>query len=488
MSKKKIDDRIIVTLCGGQSESVTGSITSVSYLKDDGTRGLILLELGGIQGNNDIKGEYLENKHMLENAPLKGVEYVFVMHNHQDHCMHLPYLVSSGESTRIIITHKNKELLKPMLLDSTYIHGKNIEYLKSKGFKSAKPFYTEQDTHATFDLMDEFNMDTIYKLNNNISFRFVGNSHVIGATQLELFIKKPNGSVKKILYTSDLGNNFSSEFQPFLIDNKKITKANLMLIESTYGDRKPFTRKECIEEREELFRTIDKYVIQDRKSCLIPCFAFGRLENIMCMLYDRYKDTWNPENPIIIDTTLGYEEIKKYSQVLEGEELEYWNEVVNWKCLKYITDYKSSMAFQSQKDRHGLILSSSGMISAGRSVLHAYNILQDSKSVICFCGYCSPNTIGGKILDENYKTVDFPDHKGVSKRCEIKRFYTFSSHAQQDTLLDYIKQMPNSCKIVLHHGDNNAKQELLMKAKEELSKINKTTKIEKSYKDMQIVL
>ena len=110
MSKKKIDDRIIVTLCGGQSESVTGSVTSVSYLKDDGTRGLILLELGGIQGNNDIKGEYLENKHMLENAPLKGVEYVFVNHVHQDHCMHLPYLVSSGESPRIIITHKNKEL------------------------------------------------------------------------------------------------------------------------------------------------------------------------------------------------------------------------------------------------------------------------------------------------------------------------------------------------------------------------------------------
>ena len=107
--------------------------------------------------------------------------------------------------------------------------------------------------------------------------------------------------------------------------------------------------------------------------------------------------------------------------------------------------------------------------------------------MICFCGYCSPNTIGGKILNGD-KMIDFQDHKGVKIISDIKRYYTFSSHAQQEDLIDYIKQMPTSCKIVLHHGDENAKQELLIKSKEELSKINKTTKIEKSYKDMQIVL
>jgi Cft2 family RNA processing exonuclease len=162
MGGKKKDEKIIVTTCGGQSEGVTGSSTLISFLKNDGNRGLILIELGGIQGNSTILGEYQDNKKLLDNIPVEDIEYVFVAHSHQDHEMHLPYLSANNYNGRIIMTKENLEISKKLLLDSTYIHGKNIEYLKSKG-KKVKPFYSEQNCYEVFDRIDTYNVNEIYK-------------------------------------------------------------------------------------------------------------------------------------------------------------------------------------------------------------------------------------------------------------------------------------------------------------------------------------
>lgn len=485
MGGKKKDEKIVITTCGGQSEGVTGSSTLVSFLEDDGKRGLILIEMGGIQGNNTVLGEYQENKKLLENIPVEDIEYVFIAHSHQDHEMHLPYLSANNYKGRIIMTKENLEISKKLLLDSTYIHGKNIEYLKSKG-KKVKPFYNEQNCYDIFDKIDIYNIDEIYKLNDNLSFRFRTNSHVVGATQIELFIKKPSGQIKKILYTSDLGSPMNKEFQPFLKDNYIVNKANLVLIESTYGSSlKSFSRNDCVKERDELKSLIQEFVLNNHRNLMIPCFSYGRLQSMMVFAYENYRDTWDMEIPIVIDTALGNDINTVYDKILEGEDLEYWKAVKSWKAFKYIKDYKGTIAFLSTK-QNGLIFSSSGMISAGHSVIYAKQLLGNSHDCIAFCGYCSPNTIGGKILNESQKTVKIEDSI-VLKRCTVKRFSTFSSHAQQSDLINYIKQL-NCDQVILHHGDEESKRELKQLATEELSKINKTTKITCSYKDMQIVL
>jgi len=485
MGGKKKDEKIVVTTYGGQSEGVTGSITEISYKKDDNSRGFILLEMGGIQGNNTVLGEYQENKKLLEDIPIEDVEYVFIAHSHQDHEMHLPYLSANNFKGRIIMTKENLEISKKLLLDSTYIHGKNIEYLKSKG-KKVKPFYSEQNCYEVFDKIDTYDINKIYKLNDNLSFRFRTNSHVVGSTQIELFIKKPSGQIKKILYTSDLGSPMNKEFQPFLKDNYIVNKANLVLMESTYGSsERSFSRKDCIKERDELKSLIQEFVLNNHRNLMIPCFSYGRLQSMMVFVYENYKDTWNMEIPIVVDTALGNDINTVYEKILEGEELEYWKEVKSWKAFKFIKDYKGTITFLSTK-QNGLIFSSSGMISAGHSVIYAKQLLGNSNDCIAFCGYCSPNTIGGKILNESQRTVKIEDSV-VLKRCTIKRFSTFSSHAQQIDLVNYIKQL-NCDQIVLHHGDTESKMELKIVANEELRKINKTTKITCSYKNMQIVL
>lgn len=484
MSKRKKDNDIIVTLIGGNSEGVTGSATLVNYMGSDGDRKLILCELGGIQGNNTVLGEYRENKKMLENIPVEHINSVFTIHQHMDHCLNLPYLIAKGYTGRIITTYEQKEILKKLTIDGSYIHQKNVFTLKSKGHK-VQPLYTDQDAYAIFDIMDIYSVGETHKLDDMVSFRYRNNSHVTGATQLELFIKKPSGQVKKILITSDLGSKVNKEFTPFLKETEIVPKANLVLMESTYGGRPSFSKQDCIDERRQIKKLIQEYVLDNGNRLMIPCFSFQRLQSQMCMIYEFFKDSWDENIPIVVDTKLGNAINDTFEKILEGEELEYWKTVKEWKPFKYIKDYKGTMAFLSKR-QSCVILSSSGMISAGHSVLYAESIIDSSKDCLVFCGYCSPNTIGGKILNEEQKTVTI--EKVVhQKKCRIVKFNTFSSHAQEDDLIDYIKQL-NCDKIVLHHGQNDAKKALKERSDRELREINKTTPVVCSTKNMQIVL
>lgn len=482
---KKRDDNIYVQICGGQSERVTGSCTSVSYMTNQGRRHL-LVDLGIVQGGS-VWDEYIENKQLLDNIPIKYAEYVFLTHNHADHVGNIPALNSRGFKGDIIITDINKKFLERnnMLHDSTKIHVNNCMWLKSKG-KKAKELYNLQDMYSVVDMMKTYTMNEIYKLDDNVSFRYCDNSHIIGATQLELFITKMNGVIKKIVFTGDLGNNDNFEYNYFAKPTKQITKCDLLLIESTYGkgDRN-FNKKDCLNEREDLKKAISEFVVDNKQSLLIPVFSLARLQNMMCWLYDTYKDNWNLNTPILVDTNLGNKINEVYSKVLEGEDLEYWNKVLNWKAFKFIKDYKSSIAFLTSKQK-GLILSASGMLSGGRSVLHAKQILGNSKGCICFCGYCSPNSLGGQVLDESVDKVDI-EGSVMLKRCTIKRYRTFSSHASQKDLINYIKQC-NCNNVVLMHGEEEAKEELKRKSVEVLSDMNRTTKVHISKKDLIISL
>ena len=483
MSKKKKDE-IVVSFLGGQSEYVTGSSVLVSVLNDDDvTRCNVLLELGMIQGEGDIFEDFKANKRMIENIPLKDIDYTFICHAHADHLGNLPCL-SVNDKVKIITTKKNYKIMKPMLLDAVYIHGKTVEYLCGKGHR-VKHLYKEPDFWQTYDKIETYEEGEIYELTDKISFRFLPNSHLIGSTQLELFIKKRSGTVKKIVYTSDLGGVLNKENQYFLTEQPMVNKADLLLIESTYGDRAPYTKAEVKKEKEDLFKTIKKYLIGDRKDILIPAFSLGRIQNLMCMLYDEFKDNWDYRYKIVVDTTLGNKINEIYDSILEGEELEYWHRVRAWGVFEYIRDYKSSVAFMSRK-QPSLILSSSGMLSAGRAIMWAERVLGESGGLIAFVGYCGNGTTGREILDGK-EVININGHT-VLKRCDIKRYHTFSGHAQRDTLLNYIKQVSDNCTIILHHGDKGAKEELKRLAEEELRKSCKTNKIIISKKNMQITL
>lgn len=486
MVKKKRDNEIICRLTGSQSFQVTGSNTVVSWNTEQGRKHL-LVDMGICQGGSKWD-EYINNKKMLDNIPIKYAEYCFITHTHSDHIQNICSLYPRGFKGKVLLTPINNVLANIMLKDGTKIHQDDCRYLREKG-KKCKDLYTLQDMYATLDLVEEVPMNQLIKLDDYVSFRYVNNSHILGATQLELYIRKyKTNTVKKLVFVGDLGNEINYSFNYFVNKTKLITNANVVFMESTYGNSKRnFTKKECIQERNELKKEILN-TLDNNGSVLIPSFSQHRLQNLMCWIYDTFKDIWDERIPIVIDTNLGCKINHALNKILSEKELTYWEEVCSWKCFKFIESYDSSIAFLSKKEK-ALILSSSGMISGGRSILHAHRLLGQENSAILFCGYCSPNCIGGQILDDELQSVYFEsmNKSTILKKCKIRKFNTFSSHATQKDLINYIKQC-NCEDVVLMHGEKEAKEELKEYLQNELSKINRTVKVHVSELNYEIKL
>ena len=117
-----------------------------------------------------------------------------------------------------------------MLLDSSWIHARNVESLNSRG-KNYETLYDEGDVYTLLSRIKPYSLGEIHKVNSNLSFRFVNNNHCVGSTMLELFIKKPSGRVVKLVYTSDIGSNYNQKYKPYSEDREIISKANLLICE-----------------------------------------------------------------------------------------------------------------------------------------------------------------------------------------------------------------------------------------------------------------
>lgn len=476
---KKVDKRkkgkIEITSLGTSTIDVTGSCWSIEYDKSDGTRGLILLENGISQGGTTLE-DYNANKRMADYIPYDRAEFIIYGHCHGDHMLLSPASISRAFKGEAIMTKEMKAIGEKLLLDGSFIHDRHIKELHRMGRK-VEPLFTESDTYLFMNKIRTVNKYELIKLNDEVSMRYVNNSHVIGACQIELFIRKPSNHIVHIVYTSDLGSKLNLKFQPFLQENEIIKKADILISESTYGSSsRGFTKEDCIRERKDLMKVI-RETIDKKSKCLIPSFSFSRSQTLMCMLYEEFKDVKDLNAQFIVDSRLTCEINNVYREILEGEEREYWNEVMAWDRFKFITNYKDTLELATKNDSiPRVILSSSGFMEAGHVREWAKHILSNPNNTICFVGYSGVGTLADKIRNSKNPNISI-DGVNCIRSCNIKTYGTFSSHIQQNELIDYFKDISIGDRIILHHGNKEAKYELKEKATEELRKIQKTTKI-----------
>jgi metallo-beta-lactamase family protein len=183
----------------------------------------------------------------------------------------------------------------------------------------------------------------------------------------------------------------------------------------------------------------------------------------------------NFDIPIVVDSPLACKMFKVYEDVLDEENKAKFLEVCNWKNVKFISNADESKLCVSD-GRPKVILSSSGMLTAGRSVYYSKALLPDQNSTILFCGFASQNSLAYKIKNgDKQKTISI-DKKAYANRCSIVDLKSFSSHIQREDMLMYYKQIRTDA-IYLVHGDMDAKLEFAKDLKEELTKSCSTTKV-----------
>jgi len=468
MGKKK--SKVRISFVGNNSIAVTGSMILVETEYKT-----ILLECGMIQSSNSIK-DYKDNAKHFPFKP-KNIDYVFINHAHTDHMSLTPKLVRDGFNGRIITTEITSKLAKPMLKDSANIIRKDSEYISKKRGVNFEPFYNEDDVYNTLNLIDTYDYGIIHKLDDNTSFKFLHNSHIIGACQLELFLKTSTGHIEKILYTSDLKGNINKNY--YVEDTEYCTKANVVISECTYGADEKNVKANRVKDLEKIKTVVNQVCLMDKGRILIPVFSLSRAQQLLTDLYCLYGEDKTFTTSIIVDSPLIWEITKVYKDALQGEHKELFDKVCNWENVRFIKDYNESKNCVSDNSSK-IVLSSSGFLLKGRSVNYLKEFISDIKSHILFVGYSPEGSIASKIKN-GQKFINI-EGKSYKNKCSITILNSFSSHIGQIELLNYLKGI--SCeKVFLVHADTNSKLRFKELLEEEISKLFRSTRIIATNKD-----
>ena len=469
---KKNKNKVIVEVIGKNRHQVTGSSTLVSIPLKDGSYKRILIELGGNQTNRDLYTEYLLNKEIVDAIPHNDIEYAFALHGHFDHIGNLPSLIPNGFKGKLITNKENEEIMLPILLDGAFIMNKNVRAINSKKH-NVEPLYKEEDVYLLMNKCKSYSMNEIHKLDDIVSFQFINAGHILGSCQLILYCKTPNGNIKKLHFTSDLGSEYNQ--QPFVPKKDIVTSSNFSMFEATYNSlERGFNSKKEHEKEVENFKNFILEELRNKRSILIGVFAQARQQTMMCLLYEMFKD-YETFYPIYIDGVLGLTLNNSYLSVLEGEDKEYWKEVMSWKYFNYIGSYEKSMEVACNKDETKIVLSSSGMFSNGRIVNHCKMMIQRSDCTFVLAGYQGEGTIGHEIQRDDNKTIKIEGME-YKKKAKIYKLKTFSSHIQAMENIKYMSQI-NTPLIVLNHSDEDNKYKFRDLVEEELRKRNNSAKI-----------
>ena len=475
IAKKKIKDDGIYFL-GNNALDVTGSMIYIKFRNKN-----ILLEMGMVQ-ENDYLINYKMNSEKLKFEP-STIDYIFVNHCHIDHIGMLPRLVKEGFKGKIITSHATAMLMKPLLINSSFILKSEAATLSYKYKRDYSPIYSEDDVYRTLDFIYEY--DELHKeiiLDDVVSFEWLENSHCVGARQLRLNLINENNVAQHILYTSDIGALHTDNH--YLKDTEIDTRGyRYVIMESTYGEKGRQNKKTRAFDIEHLRVGINT-VLERGGTFIMPCFSFSRTQEILTNLYEIYGQDKSFTYDVVVDSMLSVDICNLYDEILDNDDYKLWKKVKNWDNVKFITEKDESLACVKSHTPK-VVLSSSGFCTNGRILSYLHEYLSDENSMICFSGYVGDNNSYLSYRVKNYKDNKIVKISGdpVENKADCMSLMTMSSHANRKDLIEYGSSVLTE-KLILVHGSTEAKNDLKEDLKEAISKKNKTFKVVAASKDM----
>ena len=428
-----------------------------------------------IQGKHTVLENYHANMKYIQKTKPQEVEFIIIGHLHADHIGMIPTLYARGKcNAKIIVPKGSTSILKEMWLDSSYINCRDIEVLNLKNDRNYEPFYTEDIVYKTLEYVEEIDSDKIETLSDELAIRYTDAGHILLSKQCEVYIN--GGShTRKILFSSDLGNIATQDSRVFVEKFKPVSSANIAIMECTYCAKdRQCTKDTYKKDIEKIKAVIDQYCVDNNSRVLIPSFSLDRTPYILWILYSLFGKDENFKVPILVDSPLTNRLLDCYSSIRDGKSKEQFDEMMSWKNIHRIIqpeDSKATIASSGAK----VILSSSGMLTAGRSIKWTQNILPHAEDCILFMGYTGEDTLGYKIKHEkDNKTINI-NGKPYKNKAQIVDLKSFSSHMQRQDMINYYKTL-NCEKIYLVHGDSN-KIEFKHDLEDAISDCLKSTKV-----------
>jgi metallo-beta-lactamase family protein len=308
-----------------------------------------------------------------------------------------------------------------------------------------------------------YDFDSKIVLNDEVNLIFRKAGHILGAASLEFNIQQEY-KIKKVVFTGDVSGK--KDFHPFIQPVEYIDKADYLICESTYGDKK----HKRIDAEDTLINIINDTCLKNKKTTLIASFSVQRLQEILWYLYKIYKEHSEFKNiPIYVDTPMG----KNVSQEVFAKSISFYNDeakelldsgknIFSWDKVTYVKEYTDSLALGTSEPK--IIIASAGMAQAGRITNHIESFLPSKNCTIVFTGFCAIGTFGRKLLDivssDNFKLgeteIDNPLSKTLKIKANVVKIDGLSGHADSNDLVKYITHIKGLKKIILNHGEIEA--------------------------------
>jgi metallo-beta-lactamase family protein len=434
-----------IQFCGAARE-VTGSCHLLTL--DNGFT--ILLDCGLYQGHSALMKDF--NEKWLFNPA--EINCMILSHAHIDHAGRIPKLVKDGFRQTIFSTHATRELANIMLLDSASIQESDAEYKNKKAAKSGRnaeeqPLYTTDDVRSTMKLFASFNYNHWFSICDNVEVMFTDAGHILGSASVTLKITE-GGKTTVFGFSGDIGR----PNRPILNDPQPMPPCDILLCESTYGDR---LHESAPEETEHFLKIIENTCVEKRGKLIIPAFSVGRTQEVVYILDKLVEAKRLPAIPVYVDSPLAVSATQvfiNHPECFDGELHEFMLHDPNpfgFQNLNFIHDTEASKQLNTS-DEPCIIIASSGMANAGRVKHHIANNIEKPSTTILIVGYASPDSPAGQ-LRSGAKTIRlFGEVKRVN--CDVEIMDSFSAHADYKEIQQFLdNQKLGLKKLFLVHGD-----------------------------------
>lgn len=451
----------------GAAKEVTGSC---HLLETANAR--ILLDCGMHQGGR--KSE-LRNEEPFVFDPHK-ISAVVLSHGHLDHSGLLPKLVRDGFKGPIYTTDATKHLLAIMLKDAVSLYLRDIDNenkrLRRAGRKTLKAHYDLDDVKKVLKLCVGVPYHKPCKVSDDVSVNFYNAGHILGSAIVEISIHEPGESTpKKLVFSGDLGNSDSVLMPPC----EFVEHADVVMMESTYGDR---DHRDMSDTREELAQIFEQ-AHRDGGNVLIPAFAVGRAQEMLYYLTLLNDGGKLPQEHIFLDSPMAIEVTelyRDYINLLDPEDVQVVMKKLAIKKARHqqpnllpqltlTPTTEESMAINQYMGR-SIIVAGSGMCNGGRITHHLKHNLWRSECHVIFPGYQANGTLGRMLVDGAKRVKIFGAE--IAVKAKIHTLGGFSAHAGQTQLVDWASRFQTPARFYLVHGEESAQQALQTRLKQQL--------------------
>jgi len=421
----------------GAAREVTGSCHLLEAKDSDGVVRKILIDCGMFQGAKFTE----EKNHQPFNFKPSELDAVLVTHAHLDHVGRLPKLINEGYEGPITMTVPTCALSFLVLEDALHVMTENLKYTDEK------PLYTEDDIKKVHETCQGVGYHEQITVAPGITAMFHEAGHVLGSAYISI-----EAEGKRIIFSGDIGN----DNVPILADTEPISKADVVVCESTYGHR----IHESAKERGHILKTYLEQAIRNNGILLIPAFSIERTQEVLYELNNILLHELKTKMPIFLDSPMAiratefYRHFKTYLQfdapIFSDPDRDFFS----------FPNLRESVSTLSSKSINlvpapKVIIAGSGMMTGGRILHHLIRALPEKSTTLLIIGYQAQGSLGRRLY-EGARKVNIMRQE-IKVKATVEALGSFSAHGDQNKLTRWLQPEEGEIKkVFLVHGDEEA--------------------------------